>query len=135
MSKYNMLPSQAITTSNDCTEVFRKAWKNIDRQERSYVMYMNQNNNLIAIKNICKGNHCATVFDFKETLRHALRLNAKKITMAHNHTNGDMTPTKEDIEVTTKMVSLCLDMGMSLRDHIILSGDDYYSFRDAGLLV
>lgn len=70
----------------------------------------------------------------REVVRAALDKKAAALIMVHNHPTGDVTPSKADIEVTKKIKEGLEAMNLVLHDHIIISTNGYYSFRDAGFI-
>ena len=54
--------------------------------------------------------------------------------LVHNHPSGDPTPSAEDTEITQRVAEACALLGISLLDHVIVAGDRYFSFLDAGLM-
>jgi DNA repair protein RadC len=136
MSKYNLLPTKAITTSKDCAEVFRKVWKKktLCRHERVYVLYLNSISEPIMYKCINIGTYTETLFDIGSAIEYAYKCNSPQIAIAHNHTTEILHPSQKDIELTESIVHILQMTHRQLMDHIILTEKGYYSFRDAGLL-
>ena len=64
----------------------------------------------------------------------ALKNNASACIVAHNHPDGDVLPSDEDRLVTQRLSEALSVLGISLLDHIIVSGEDYFSFLDAGIM-
>ena len=64
-------------------------------------------------------------------LRSALLSGASSIMLLHNHPSGDVTPSREDIEVTHKLILASHLTETPLMDHIIVGGytGEYYSIR------
>jgi DNA repair protein RadC len=52
----------------------------------------------------------------------------------NNHPSGEPKPSEEDIEITNRLVQACDLVGIRALDHIIIGGDGYMSFVDAGLM-
>lgn len=52
------------------------------------------------------------------------------IIVAHNHPSGDVQPSDHDIAMTQQLVAAGQILGVTLRDHIIVTKDDYYNFGD-----
>ena len=52
----------------------------------------------------------------------------------HNHPSGNMEPSEEDKDTTKRLESAFSVCGYSLLDHIIVSKDEYYSFKENGAL-
>ena len=59
--------------------------------------------------------------------------NAVNIIMMHNHPSGDTKPSREDIEVTKRLVEAGKIIGVDVIDHIII-GKNYCSLKEAGYL-
>ncbi len=64
----------------------------------------------------------------------ALKNKASSVILAHNHPDGDTSPSREDRETTTRIRDSLKLVDIPLVDHIIVSGNDYFSFCDAGYL-
>ena len=64
----------------------------------------------------------------------ALRRGAAAIVLAHNHPNGRVEPTEAD-KLTTRAIVLASEtIRLRVVDHLIVSPDDVFSFRESGLL-
>jgi DNA repair protein RadC len=64
----------------------------------------------------------------------ALRHQASSIILAHNHPGGSLKPSNADIEVTRKICDAMKTISVSVIDHIIAAGNNYFSFAENGLL-
>ena len=69
-----------------------------------------------------------------ELVRASIMVNAYGVIIIHNHPSGDPKPSKHDINLTTKLLRSCDDLGIEFHDHIIIGDDSYYSFAEQGLL-
>jgi len=69
----------------------------------------------------------------REVFKHAILSNAAGIVLVHNHPSGRCTASKEDEEVTRRMMRAGEILGIPIEDHIII-GDGYFSFREEGLI-
>lgn len=99
------------------------------------MLYLNAKNEPLMVKRICKGKFAATGFDMRTAIEYALKTNANRIVIAHNHTSGDPTPSKNDKEATKMLVTVLKFLDIHLKDHIILGEcNTYFSFQEAGLL-
>jgi len=85
---------------------------------------------------ISKGSVNATVVDPKEVIKSASLKSASSIILTHNHPSGETTPSQDDIELTSRIVSACKVVGVNVLDHIIIGKnfDDFYSFAKEGLI-
>jgi len=64
----------------------------------------------------------------------AVKERAAKVIVAHNHPAGALSPSEEDVAVTKNLLKASRILGIPLIDHIIVSDDGYFSFREAGML-
>ncbi len=55
--------------------------------------------------------------------------------MAHNHLSDVALPSRADLAATLKIRETLLSIGVTLADHIIVSGDEYVSMRDSGCFI
>jgi DNA repair protein RadC len=70
----------------------------------------------------------------REVFRPAIAEAAAGIIVVHNHPSGDPTPSPQDREVTRQLVSAGQLLDLPVYDHIIVAGDRWVSFAQAGLL-
>ena len=71
----------------------------------------------------------------REILKSAVLSNASATMLFHNHPSGNLTPSREDIEITDRMSQLFAMAEMPLLDHIIIgNGDQYYSFKENSVM-
>lgn len=64
----------------------------------------------------------------------ALRYNASGIVIAHNHPGGLAIASRQDIRTTIQLSESLKAISIKLLDHIIVSGDDYTSMLQSGML-
>jgi DNA repair protein RadC len=72
--------------------------------------------------------------DPRAAFRRALAERAVSVVFVHNHPSGDATPSPEDRAVTSLLVGAGYVLGIAVRDHVIIAGDRYTSFAEAGHL-
>ena len=54
--------------------------------------------------------------------------------MMHNHPSGDPTASREDLEMTARIVEAGAVVGLTVRDHVIIGNGRWLSFRAEGFL-
>ncbi len=64
----------------------------------------------------------------------ALKKRASSVIIAHNHPDSIAIPSMEDNIITKEIMSALRLVDIPLADHIIVSGEDYFSFADSGML-
>jgi len=70
----------------------------------------------------------------REIFAGALTDRAASVVIAHNHPSGDARPSHEDIKTTQQLIAAGQLLGIPLRDHIIVSKDGHYSFKQHCLI-
>ena len=70
----------------------------------------------------------------REIFREAASASAACIVLFHNHPSGDPLPSRDDIDLTRRMVAAGELMGIDVVDHVILADTRYFSFKEAGRL-
>ena len=63
-------------------------------------------------------------------LQGALLTNAVAMVLAHNHPSGSTRPSRQDDEITRKVVDAARLLDIKVADHIILTSEDFYSYND-----
>ena len=64
----------------------------------------------------------------------ALRRQAAALVLAHNHPNGNVDPSEHDKVLTRAIVLAAETISLRVVDHLIVSQEEVFSFRKAGLL-
>lgn len=72
--------------------------------------------------------------EFRQIARQAMNFNARKMIIAHNHPTATTEPSNEDLKFTRELSDLLRIIKTELVDHIIVSGGEALSMRDAGYL-
>lgn len=109
------------------------------RQDMAYgeveelkIFLLDENMHYLANKTISKGTINQTVAHPREIIKIALRYNAKNIILAHNHPSGDCKPSEADIILTSDICSAALNSNIRVFDHLIITNERIFSFRNEG---
>ena len=68
----------------------------------------------------------------REIFHYAVKNLARYVLVAHNHPSGSVYPSSNDINVTEALEDAAKLFEMEILDHVIVTKDNYYSFRDNG---
>ena len=104
------------------------------KQEFFYCIYVDVKNKYIDKKCLFIGTINSSVVHPREVFKEAYLLSASGIICVHNHPSGDVTPSKEDINLTKKLKEISLIHGLKLVDHIIIGNETYFSFFDNNMI-
>lgn len=102
--------------------------------EEFWVLLLNNSSRLLKKQMVSAGGMTNTIVDSRVVFKTALEYNATKIVLVHNHPSGDPTPSNSDIDLTKRMVEVGKVLNVSVLDHIIVSGNAYFSFLDENLV-
>ena len=70
----------------------------------------------------------------REVFADAIEDRAHSIILVHNHPSGTNKPSNEDIYATKRLREVSELVWIQLRDHIIITKNDYYSFKENSLV-
>lgn len=70
----------------------------------------------------------------REVVKETLDCNAAGIVLVHNHPGGHCKPSQQDKKITQEIVEALDCLKITVHDHIIITPDSYFSFRESGLL-
>jgi DNA repair protein RadC len=59
---------------------------------------------------------------------------ASSIILAHNHPSGNLKPSKADLDITQKIKEGAVYFDITVLDHLIIAGNDFFSFADEGMM-
>ena len=88
---------------------------------------MQKENIVLKIKNISYGGSSSAQIEIKDILYEAIKVQAPKIILVHNHPSGDSTPSKADYNITDRLYESAELMGIKLLDHVVIGKDNYES--------
>ena len=70
----------------------------------------------------------------REVFADVISERASAVIVAHNHPNGELRPSNEDIQITKRLKDAANILGLNLLDHMIFNSKDYFSFSEEGEL-
>ena len=70
----------------------------------------------------------------REVIQRALELSASALILVHNHSSSDPTPSKTDIDMTSKLYALASQFNIVVHDPPIIGRVDEVSFKNLDLL-
>ena len=101
-------------------------------QEQFYCIYLDAHKQVIKEKLLFIGTNNYSLVHPRDIFKESYLLNATSIICVHNHPSGDVTPSKEDINITNRIKEVGYLLGIPINDHIILCNNKYYSFLENG---
>lgn len=104
------------------------------KQEYFLSLTLDGASNLIQKRIVFIGTLNHSIVHPREIFADAITDRAAGIIFVHNHPSGDIEPSKQDIDITKRLVEVGKIVGIEVIDHIIIGKDGYYSFQAEGML-
>lgn len=125
-------PYKLLLTPED---VYRemKNYRN-HKQEHFVVFYLDSRNGEIASQVVSIGTLNASLIHPREVFEPAIKNNTAQIIIAHNHPSGDAEPSEDDLAITKRLIEAGKILGIEVVDHIIVTKDSFWSFKEKGLI-
>lgn len=115
-----------IKTPKDVANLLMPELK-YEKREVAKVLILNIKNVVLRIVDISLGGSNFACIEPKDVFAEAIKMQAPKIILIHNHPSGDATPSKGDYQVTDRIFDAAQLLGIELLDHIILGDENYES--------
>ena len=125
-----------MTSLAPVISVLRYVWdeRTIELYESFKVILLNRNNRLLGVASIAEGGITNTVVDVRILFAIALKTTAVGIILAHNHPSGNINPSESDRFLTKKIVEGANLLEIMVMDHIIITKDNHYSFKEHDIM-
>ena len=98
--------------------------------EEFWALFLNPKHEMLRRVRICRGEVSENATDPRNIMRFGVMYNASYIVTVHNHISGNPSPTKFDNMIAEKLTKAAEAVRITLRDHIILADEQYFSFKD-----
>lgn len=127
------LKKSKITSSKTVYELLHPILGDLTHEE-FWIIYLNNSNKVLQLVQLSKGGITGTLVDVRLVYKHALKLGAVAIILAHNHPSGNLTPSEADRNLTIKLKNAGENLDIKVLDHLIITENMYFSFADENLL-
>ncbi|NMB41732.1 MAG: DNA repair protein RadC [Firmicutes bacterium] len=104
------------------------------RKEYFKIVLLNTKNQVISVEDISVGSLNSTIVHPREIFNLPIRKSAASVILVHNHPSGDPSPSREDFEITERLVEAGKILGIAVLDHIIVGEGEYISFKEKGFM-
>lgn len=131
--KHKIIKQNVISSWEALLDYLKSTMSSL-KVEQFRILFLNKKNVLIAEEIIGIGTIDQAPVYPREIVKRALFHEAGAIILVHNHPSGSSKPSKADITLTDTIVETCNSVSISVHDHVIIAGNDYYSFKSNMLL-
>ena len=102
--------------------------------EEMHLLILNVKNQIIDKILISKGTYNSVMVTPLDIIRPLMLMAGNNFILSHNHPSGDVSPSEEDINFTSKIMKATKVVGLNMLDHVIYGSDNHYSFKKNGLM-
>ena len=103
----------------------------LDNHKEHFIgLYLNARLEVVKVELISLGTVNTSIVHPREVFRPAIVGRSSGLIVLHNHPSGDVSPSEEDINVTSRLKEAAKILGFELHDHIIFSKDKFKSIID-----
>lgn len=101
-----------------------------NKKEHFVVFFLDSRNQEIKREIISIGSLNASLVHPREVFEPAVKNLAAQIILAHNHPSGNIEPSKDDLELTERLVEAGKILGIEIIDHIIVAKNNFVSLKE-----
>lgn len=122
-----------VTSPTDIVNLIMEEMRFL-KKEHFRIAILDTKNHIITIEEISIGNLNSSIVHPREVFNIAIRRSANSIILIHNHPSGDPTPSREDINITNRLIEAGSIIGIRVLDHIIMGNNRYLSFKERNII-
>ena len=129
MSKPNNYKGIYLRTTEEVAQMFLGQFQN-EEHEIAKVVLLDNTLKIIKIEDISIGGSNFVDIGIKTILKSAMKVEATKVILVHNHPSGQPTPSLGDIKFTDKLYNALAIFEIDLCDTVIIAGEQYQSLYE-----
>ena len=103
------------------------------KREYFVAIFLNARNQVLKTEVISVGSLNASLVHPRELFAPAVGISAASVILGHNHPSGNCEPSREDIQLTRRMVQAGEIMGIEVVDHLIVGSERFLSMKEANV--
>jgi len=126
-------PGNTMTKPSDVAGIARAIIGPDADREKFIVLFLDARNRVTGSEIVGVGTLNASLVHPREVFKAAILKSAAAVILAHNHPSGDVTPSRDDLDLTDRLVKAGQIIGIDVLDHLIIGGDEFLSFKERGL--
>jgi DNA repair protein RadC len=104
-------------------------------KEQFYVLCLDSCLNVTAVDSLFVGEVNTVNVSWRRIVQYVLANETPNVLLCHNHPTGLAIPSSNDVFFTQHLCDILKLLNVRIKDHIIISGREYASMKEMGLLV
>ncbi|WP_442603474.1 RadC family protein [Paenibacillus sp. KN14-4R] len=133
IARSTMSDAITIRSPHDAANLLTEELRYLTK-EHFVCLFLNTKNHVIGQETLSIGSLNAAIVHPREIFRAAITRSAASIVCVHNHPSGDPTPSKEDIDITRRLLEAGGIIGIEVLDHIIIGDKEFVSLKEQGFM-
>jgi DNA repair protein RadC len=125
--------NRRVSKPADAVNLVQEFLEDSDR-EHLIICCLDTKNQPTAIHTVSIGSLDSAIVHPREVFKAAILANSSSIIVCHNHPSGDPNPSREDVEISQRLIEAGNIIGISVLDHIIVGENRFFSLKEQGLL-
>lgn len=122
-----------VKCPEDAAHLVMEEMRFLDR-EHFRALCLNTKNQVISIETVSIGSLNTSIVHPRELFKTAISKSAASLILVHNHPSGDPTPSREDIEVTLRLMEVGKLVGIEVLDHVVIGDTRFVSLKQKALI-
>ena len=120
----------------DSPSIIWQQFKYLGRQKKEHfiAVYLDARNVILDQELVSIGSLDMSVVHPREVFEPAIRRLAASVILLHNHPSGEATASEADLIITKKLVESGKILGIEVLDHVIITEEKYFSFKEEKLI-
>ena len=133
MAKENAAKRLSYNSPETVAAYYKEALR-YDERETVLLLLLDNRLHLLEEYVLSVGTVRSSLVSPREIFVKAVQIKAVYLMLVHNHPSGDCSPSTRDVEVTDQIAAAGKMMDIHLIDHVVIGGNNYYSFKENGKL-
>jgi len=133
LAQFSEASRPVIKSPNDAAALVMEEMRHLDR-EHFRALLLNTKNQVIGTDKVSVGTLNSSTVHPRELFRNAIRKSAASLVLVHNHPSGDPAPSREDLDITRRLIEAGKIIGIEILDHIIIGDNRFISFKAKELI-
>lgn len=127
------LPEHYFTNPDDVSSYLKLQFMG-QEHESFKIAFLDTRHGLISLKELFRGTIDGASVYPREVVKTTLEFNAAAVIFAHNHPSGITEPSRDDRNITRRLIDALKLIDVRVLDHFVVSGNQTYSFAQNGLI-
>ena len=108
-----------------------KVMKFLEKADREmlYALHLDAKNRIMAMELVSMGSLTNNLIHPREVFKGAILNNSASVALVHNHPSGDAEPSRDDLEITERIIKTGELIGIPVIDHMVIGNGKYVSIK------